>query len=250
MHRQLFMVLRDEIGRGVYSSGLLPKEETLCERFGVARVTVRRALSDLAAQGVVERRHGRGTFVREDRLPLARVLPSLNFIDSLRHAMTDTEVRVLKVEQAVPPMEVTSLLQLSAGEKALHVLRLRSIDGAPVLFTDAWVPTHLAKGVTATALRKHALYEILLNQGVKFGRVVQQITAEVSDPVRAELMQIDVGMPLLKIARVIHDEASRPVQHMSITMTPDRSRIMMDVPGESLNTLSAGQIVHEMPPRR
>ncbi|WP_043117349.1 GntR family transcriptional regulator, partial [Pseudacidovorax intermedius] len=68
LHRQLFMVLRDEIVRGEYASGLLPKEEALCERFGVSRITVRRALADLAAQQLVERRHGRGTFVRNDRL--------------------------------------------------------------------------------------------------------------------------------------------------------------------------------------
>ena len=76
LHRQLFLVLRDEITRSVFAAtGALPKEEALCERFGVSRITVRRALADLAALGLVERRHGRGTFVRAtgaDRAPAAR----------------------------------------------------------------------------------------------------------------------------------------------------------------------------------
>src|SRR5690606_23791488 len=110
--------------------------------------------------------------------------------------------------------------------------RLRSIDGTPVMLTDAWVPARLGKQVTAATLRKQALYEILLAQGVKFGRVIQEITAEVSDPVRARLMQTEVGMPLLKIVRVIHDPQARPVQYITVTMTPERSRILMDIPGE------------------
>lgn len=250
LHRQLFMVLRDEIVRGEYASGLLPKEEALCERFGVSRITVRRALADLAAQGLVERRHGRGTFVRSDRLPLARARPSLSLIDSLRQAAIDTQVQVLKVEQTEPPLDVAALLQLAPGEKAVHALRLRSIDGTPVMLTDAWVPARLGRQVTAATLRKQALYEILLAQGVKFGRVIQEITAEVSDPVRARLMQTEVGMPLLKIVRVIHDPQARPVQYITVTMTPERSRILMDIPGETVNTLSAGQFLHEVPPAR
>src|SRR4051794_30363537 len=82
LHRQLFLVLKEEISRGLFGPvGALPKEESLCERFGVSRITVRRALADLEAFGLVERRHGRGTFIRGDKLPLTRPNPSLNLID-------------------------------------------------------------------------------------------------------------------------------------------------------------------------
>ena len=250
LHRQLFVVLRDEIMRGVYPTGLLPKEEALCERFGVSRITVRRALGDLAAQGLVERRHGKGTYVLEGKLPMTRARPSLSLVDSLRQAATDTQVQVLKVEQLEAPPDVAAMLQLSPHEKAVHALRLRSIDGTPVMLTDAWVPARLGKQVTAVSLRKYALYEILLAQGVKFGRVVQEITVEVSDPESARLMQTEVGMPVLKVVRVMHDPAACPVQYLAVTMVPDRSRILMDIPGDTVNTLSAGQFVHEVTPRR
>lgn len=247
LHRQLFVVLRDEIVRGVYSAaGLLPKEEALCERFGVSRITVRRALADLAVQGLVERRHGRGTFVLQDRLPQARAQPSLSLIDSLRQTATDTQVRVLRVEQTEAPPDVAALLALAPGEKAMHALRLRSMDGTPVMLTDAWVPARLGKRITAALLRKQALYEILLAQGLKFGRVIQEITAEVSDPARAELLQMEVGAPLLKIVRVMHDLDARPVLYITVVMTPERSRVLMDIPGDTVNTLSSGQFVHQV----
>ncbi len=245
LHRQLFLVLRDQISRGLFPDGALPKEETLCERFGVSRITVRRALADLAALGLVERRHGLGTFVRAD-VPVARTTPSLTVLDSLRKTATDTDVEVLEVAQSEPPMDVMALLQIQRGEKAVHVLRLRSMSGTPVMLTDAWVPAPLGKRVTPAALRKQALYELLMAQGVKFGRVVQEITAVAADPVRAGLLKTEVGAPLIKLVRVMHDADARPVQHLTAYLSPERSRILMDIPGDTVNTLSAGQFVHDV----
>jgi GntR family transcriptional regulator len=246
LHRQLFMVLRDEIQRGAYAAtGALPKEEALCERFGVSRITVRRALGDLAALGLVERRHGRGTFVRRD-LQAPPQSPTLSVIDSLRKTALETDVEVLEVTQTTPPPDLAALLQLAPGEEAVHALRMRSMEGMPVMLTDAWVPARLGKKVSAAALRKHALYEILMAQGVEFGRVVQEISAAPADPMRARLLQTDIGAPLLKMMRLMHDKQAQPVQHLTAWLAAERSRILMDIPGETVNTLSAGQFVHDV----
>lgn len=245
LHRQLFLVLRDQITQGLFPGGALPKEEALGERFGVSRITVRRALADLAAQGLVERRHGRGTFVSAN-LPLPRRVPTLSVLDSLRKTAQETEVAVLEVAQSEPPSEVAFLLQMAQGAKAVHALRLRShIGGAPAMLTDAWVPLDIGKRVTAAALKKKALYEILMTQGILFGRVVQEISAMVADPVRAGLLHTEVGGPMLRLVRLMHDLEERPVMHLTAYMPAERSRILMEIPGATVNTLSAGQIVHD-----
>jgi GntR family transcriptional regulator len=246
LHHQLFMVLRDEITRSVYAAtGALPKEEALCERFGVSRITVRRALADLAALGLVERRHGLGTFVKAGA-ESTRSSPSLSLVDSLQQTARETDVEVLDVQREAPPADIAAQLQIAPGTPAVHALRLRSMKGTPVMLTDAWVPLELGRKVTVAALRRHALYEILLNQGVRFGRVVQEIGAQVADPMRAGWLRVDVGSPLLTLVRLIHDPAARPVQHLTAYLVPERSRILMDIPGDRVNTLSAGQIVHEV----
>ena len=247
LHRQIFLVLREEIARDLYPTGALPNEETLCERFGVSRITVRRALADLAAQGVVERRHGRGTFVVEGP-SRARTPPSLNLIDSLRKTAIETVVRVLDVEQALPPPDVARLLQLEPGTQAVHALRLRSNhQGQPAMLTDAWVLSSLGARVTERQLLQKPLYEILMNQGIAFGRVVQEISATVCDPDRARLLETEVGSPLLRMVRLMHDMDERPILHLTIHMASERASILMEIAGAEVNTLASGQVVLDTP---
>ena len=116
LHRQLFLVLRDEIARGAISVGdPLPTEQTLCEQFGVSRITVRRALGDLADQGYIERRHGVGSFVR-GTVPATRERGSV--MDELRQTQFETEVEVLEFGMRPAPQAMASSSMASASPLA------------------------------------------------------------------------------------------------------------------------------------
>lgn len=246
LHRQLYLRLREEIVRGVPAHGeALPNEERLRARFGVSRVTVRRAVADLEAQGFVRRRHGVGTFVEFDR-GATRPSVTLSFVEQLRRTDTDTDVRVVSLARTVPPADVAANLQLPAGERALHAVRLRSAHGVPLLVTDVWVPLALGEGVTVGALRRRALYELLIERGVRFGRLVQEITVELASAEHARLLAVEVGAPLIRLTRLLHDRRDRPIQVLCASMSPERSRIVLDVPGSLINTLGGGRIVHDV----
>lgn len=249
LHRQIFMLLRDEIARGIYSStGALPKEEALCDRFSVSRITVRRALADLAALGLIVRRHGKGSFVA-DNVPSTRAVPTLGVLDSLRRTAIETTVKVLKVEHVTAPPDIAELLQISSDERATHALRLRSVGSIPVMLTESWVPEEMGRYVTTAALRAKPLYEILMEHGVRFGRVVQEFTTQIIDPTRAAWMNVETGTALLKMVRLMHDQDAHPVQHLTVLLSSERSRVLMDIPGEHINTLGAGQIMHDLLPQ-
>ncbi|MDO8769761.1 MAG: GntR family transcriptional regulator [Burkholderiaceae bacterium] len=246
LHRQLFLALRDQIVRGVLKPGeALPKEEVLCEQFAVSRITVRRALADLAMQGLVLRRHGLGTFVQPGAT-LARQEATLGLIDSLRRVADETDVRVLSLENTRPPLDIAMLLQLTTGESAVHALRLRSAGNTPLMLTEAWIPANFGERITKKALEKNAMYELLMRQGVKFGRVVQEISAEAATPRNAELLSTECGAPLLRLVRLLHDALDHPVQYLKVLLTPERSRILMDIQADSINTLTSGQMVHDI----
>jgi GntR family transcriptional regulator len=69
----------------------------------------------------------------------------------------------------------------------------------------------------------------------------------VSDPQRAGLIQTEVGAPLLKLVRLMHDMDERPVLHLTAYMAADRASVMMEIAGATVNTLTAGQIVLDAP---
>jgi GntR family transcriptional regulator len=245
LHRQVFLVLRDRITRGVYpAQSSLPTEEALCAEFGVSRITVRRALADLAKQGLVGRRQGVGSFVQAT--PTQRERASLAFVEGLRRTVAETTVTVLGIARAVPPPEVAVFLGLAEPDaKAVHVQRLRSMDGAPVMLTEAWVPLELGQRITAAALRRQALYEIVQAQGVSLGRVVQEITAVAADPAQAQHLRTEPGAPLLRLERLMHGRDARPIEHLTVWLSPERSRILTEIQLTEVDTLRTGRVVHD-----
>ncbi|WP_423916386.1 GntR family transcriptional regulator [Caballeronia sp.] len=244
LHRQIFLVLHDQITRGTYALGTaLPNEESLCEQFGVSRVTVRRALSDLEARGLVQRRHGKGTFVMHSDSNMQPGL-TLGLLEELREVSKETDVQVLYVRSEVPPESIGTLLQLETGEKAITALRLRKSGGVPLMLIEAWVPHSIGKAVSEAALKKEALYEILIRQGIGFGRIIQEFSAEAADATRASLLQTNLSAPLIRVTRLLHDKQARPVEYVTVYLSPERSRILMEVPSDAVNTLSGGHAVH------
>jgi GntR family transcriptional regulator len=246
LHRQLYVILRDQILRGLYAPGAaIPNEDALCAEFGVSRITVRRAVADLETSGILIKRHGRGTFVSE-QLPPARPSATLGLLDSLRKSAVETQVEVLNVETAEPPSDIARQLDLVAGVAAIHAVRLRRRGTTPVMVTEAWVPEAIGRDVTRRELQKHALYEILTAQGVRFGRVVQEITAIAASPFYARLLNTELAAPLVKLTRLLYDVKRRPVQHLTVYISPERSRLLMDVSIDTVNTLAAGSIFHDV----
>jgi GntR family transcriptional regulator len=245
LHRQIFLVLRDGIVQGTYTPGTaLPKEESLVALFGVARATVRRALADLEAEGLVQRRHGTGTFVRAD-LSTGASTATLSYVDELQQTAQTTDVKVITVETVRPPPWVSAVMQIPHDDLAVHAVRLRSAGQTPLMLTDAWVRKDVGRGVTIAALEKNAMYEVLMAQGVKFGRVVQEISAESADPFKAGLLECELSTALIRLTRLMHDCSGQPVQHLTAHMKPQHSRILMEIPGDAINTLSAGHIIHD-----
>jgi GntR family transcriptional regulator len=245
LHRQIFLVLKDGIAQGTYVPGTaLPTEDALVQLFGVSRATVRRALADLESEGLVQRRHGRGTFVREG-LATGANMATLSFVDELRQTAQLTEVRVVTLESILPPPAVQALLHVPSEEPVVHAIRVRMAGKIPLMITEAWVPADLGRNITAAALKRSPMYALLNTLGVKFGRVVQEISAESADPHRAALLKCELSTALIRMSRVMHDDAGRPVMYVTAHLTPQHSRILMEIPGDAIDTLSAGHIIHD-----
>jgi GntR family transcriptional regulator len=244
LHRQLFVTLRDQIERGTYGAGSqLPSEKALCDEYGVSRITVRRALQNLTEEGLVERRRGVGTYVsagHRDEAPAP-----VSFMEALRQTQARTSVKVVQLERGTPPGLVARRLQLDPCSDAVYVLRVRSSGTTPQLVTESWIPNAIAGAVLTRAnLRRRALFELLQESGLRFGRITQEIAAEIADPSRARLLEVPTGSALMRIERLVHDDSGRPVQHSVITATPTRTRIVTEFDANDLDTVASGILAH------
>jgi GntR family transcriptional regulator len=245
LHRQLFLVLHDEIARGAIAPGdALPTEQSLCDQFGVSRITVRRALADLAEQGYIERRQGVGSFVRQRGRP-DEAPPVGSYMDSLRQAQFQTSIDVVEHEVRTPPSPIGDALGVT-GEM-LHVLRVRRERRThePLMVTEAWLPTDLADTLTTSALRRKPLYELLSAAGVVIDRMQHEITAEIAGPRNANLINVAIGSALLRVNRLAF-VAGSPHHHVSILLSPNRSRVLMSQTAAELQTGDGFAIAHDV----
>jgi GntR family transcriptional regulator len=245
LHRQLYLVLHDEIGRGALQAGdALPSEQSLCDQFGVSRITVRRALADLAEAGLIERRHGVGSFVT-DRSPPRRNESDGSYMDEVRQVEFETEVDVVEYGERPLPGPIKD--QLNGLDRGLHVLRLRRErrTGEPLMITEAWLPAELAPVLTEMALTTTPLYRLLAEAGVTLERLEHELTAEIAGPRTAALLDTAIGSPLIRVSHVAF-AAAAPHHVLSMVLSPNRSRVVLSQSADDIESGSGMAIAHDV----
>jgi GntR family transcriptional regulator len=245
LHRQLFLVLHDEIDRGVIAPGeALPTEQTLCDQFGVSRITVRRALADLAEQGYIERRQGVGSFVRQHG-PADVSSAGRSYMEGLRQTQFETEVDVVELGTRRPPRAIAKALETSGELLQIVRVRRQRRTGEPLMVTDAWLPAQLADTLTESALQRVPLYELLADAGIVAERVRHEITAEIAGPRNAHLLDTAIGAALLRVNRLVF-VADAPHHHLSVLLSPNRSRVLLSQTADELEIAEGLTIAHDV----
>ncbi len=245
LHRQLFLVLHDEIVRGALDPGdPLPTEQSMCDQFGVSRITVRRALADLADAGFIERKHGVGSFVLDHPSVRQRDVGG-SYLDELRQVEFETEVEVREYGVRSVPRSVAE--RLGSPDRALHVLRLRRErrTGEPLMITEVWLPVELGDMVTEAAMAQAPLYRLLAEAGVTLDRMDHELTAEIAGPRNAQLMGTSIGAPLIRVNRLAF-AGGVPHHVMAIILSPNRSRVLLNQSPVDLDADSGLAIAHDV----
>jgi GntR family transcriptional regulator len=245
LHRQLFLAIREQIRRGVYREGdPIPTEDQLCQSFGVSRITVRRAVADLVEDGWLVKRLGRGTFVKQTNVN-AQARTGSTFTESLAKRSKQTKVAVLEVSRCAPPPHVAAAMGLAEDSQVLYASRLRSIDNVPLLFVDSWVMLEYADAITGETLKRRSMSETLLSKGVRFRYVTEEITAVAADPHVAANLHVEVGAPLLCVARLVSKDVGKTVMYLMAYLTSERSRIVFSHEEQELDRMYEGKLVHD-----
>lgn len=196
-YRQVEMAIRAAIDAGDLRPGAaIPAERTLANQLSVSRVTVRRAVDELVSVGLLTRRHGAGTFVRE-RVEKQFAKLSCFTEDMLSRGLTPSSSWINKSEGIVTPSEAFSL-SLSPGSKIYRFDRTRYADGQAMAL-DKSVIAHFALGSIDDV--KDSLYAALDKTGSRPVRALQKLRAVLFDETMASILGVQVGSAGLLIER-------------------------------------------------
>ncbi|MBN9425858.1 MAG: GntR family transcriptional regulator [Burkholderiales bacterium] len=231
LYRQIRALILQGLQSGEWKPGeAIPSEVELAARYRVSQGTVRKAIDELAAEHLLVRRQGRGTFVASHR----EVRTQFRFLrlrpddapageDTAAPAaaaqgdaggMTMTS-RVLECRRLRAPSEVARALALRAGEAVVLIRRLLQAEGRPTVLDEIWLPGSRFRGLSAERLDAwhgpmYALFETEF--GTRMIRADERLKAVAATRSLAREMRVAEGSPLLLVERVSYTYGEQPVE--------------------------------------
>jgi len=223
-YRAIADELRAEIGAGgVLPGAVLPSEADLVGRFDASRVTVRKALELLRAEGVIDARQGYGWFAAPR--PLRQSLGRLGTIeDQLVGSGRNPARRVLDFGFTAATRRLADLF--GTGE-VLRVRRLNLADGVPFARVTVWVPAELGTGLSRDDVERTTFHDLLT---VPLSRAIQTIAAAAASNADARLLQVEPRSPVLRCERTTYDDRDRPVIFAEHVFPAGRTEFVVELP--------------------
>ena len=230
LYHQIYILLREKIISRVYPNDtLIPSEHELEKMFGVSRITAKRALDELASEGLVIRQRGRGTRVTF-KGPFSSLAADMHgLLEDLMTIIQETDVEVLEFDYVPAPPSAADALQLKPGDTVQRAVRIRRKKGTPFAYVVTYVPEAIGKSYSLDDLKTIPLVALIERDGHKIASARQTITATLADNTMAPALDLKVGSPLLKVGRIVLDEAGAPVEYITIHYRPDLYQLNLNL---------------------
>ena len=215
LYQQIKTLIMRGLQSGEWKPGeAIPSELELAARFRVSQGTVRKAIDELAAENLLVRRQGKGTFVAthsEEKIQyrFLRLQPEGD------GDPVPMQRQFLDCRRIPAPADVAQVLALKPGEMTVEIRRTLSQQGRAIVLDDIWLPAQLFNGLTAQRMAdyKGPLYGLFESEfGVRMIRAEEKIKAMAADLEVAAVLGVEVGSPLLSVERLSLTYGDKPVE--------------------------------------
>lgn len=238
LYRRISDELKARIEAGEYVPGdRLPSELELARTYGVSRITSRQALDLLAAEGLLVRRQGMGSFVASRRVtqPLVRLT---DFVEDMAEAGLRPESRVLSFGTITAPAEIADMLGLDPDAEVYRLDRLRLADDSPIALDWTWLPLQFGRLLVEQDLTRRTIYSILEGEyGIPIVSGEYTLSAVVAEAEQAVPLQVRSGAPFLVFDRTSRTSSDKPVYYQRRFYRADRVQYRLSLrrtaPGEN-----------------
>jgi len=229
LYFQLEQIIKSKILMGEFLPGeQIPTEKDLCETYQVSTITARQAILNLVNEGLIIRRQGKGSFVREGlkKIKNIRTLQLRGDInDIIPEGLKTQEVKVLDIRKVISPKKVANLLNIEEGQEVVQVRRTRSDHGIPVSYIKNYLPLEIGGKIKKEDLCIYPMMGILRNRlKIPLTGGIQYVEAIIADYDIASALSISISSPILYLETIIFARQKRPVEFVQTFYRPDQFR--------------------------
>jgi len=232
MYFQLYNLLKTCIVNGTFPDGSrLPSEKELSLQFAISRITAKRSLDELAAEGLVVRRRGKGTHVTYTYKQQPVHAPLDGMLQEIETMALNSRAILLECEMIEPPRMIREEFGLSDRERLLYLARIRERDGLRFGYYKSW--THgVEKPRNPKTFESTPRLTYFRNKGLEITHVKQTIRAVGAAPDAAEALGVDLGSPLLSLRRRSYNHNGKGehlIDYLEVFYHPERFQYRMDL---------------------
>jgi GntR family transcriptional regulator len=210
--------------RGLDAGSAIPTERELCDRYGVSRTTVRQALQELVHEGQLYRRQGRGTFVAPPKL--VQTIQLHGHTEEMEAQGLRPGSRSLSADDVPASPEVAAFFGLAAGGRVHRIVRVRLVDDEPIALQTVYLDGARFGDVGESLTEWVSLYRLLRDRyDTQIAGGEETVECAAAETETADLLEIDVGAPLLVLHRRSWEADGRPVEWSESLYRGDRYRI-------------------------
>ena len=227
--RQIGQTIEQEIARGAYGAGeRLAPELDLASRFGVNRHTIRRAVADLAARGIVRVEQGRGTFVQEHVIDYA-LGRRTQFSENIIRSQGAPGGRLVRAMTLPATETVAAALELQPSATVVLIERIGEADGHPVNIGSHFFPAALVPGLIDAYHATSSITQALAACGIAdYTRRVTRVTARLPTMDDARLLRQPASRPILQTEAINVDLQGHPIEYGVGRFASDRVQLVIE----------------------
>ena len=233
LNKPLYSRIQEYLADLILTGKLAPDSKIQSERdfsedLGVSRMTVRRAITELVNEGLLERKHGSGTYVARPKITY-EAGELANHIEAMHKRNLSTTSQLLEFGQVVASKRLAEYLTLQIGDPIYRICILRLANRVPVVLERVFVPCVRCPGLEEWNLEKTHIHDLLTDvYRIEPGRISQTVEAVVAADAVAQQLRVEEGFPLLMLSRITFESSQEPVVFSQDFLRGDYARIHAD----------------------
>jgi GntR family transcriptional regulator len=238
LYNQLILLIKQNLINDTLRPGdLLPSEIELCNRYKISRSTVRQAFSVLEKEGLIERIHGKGTFVTMPKL--SRSLNSFySFSSEMQRIGLPYSSHIISLEKIEVPLTIMDEMKLEGVKdtRVFKIVRVRNVDNIPFSLETVYVPFHICPVLNKEILEDASLYSVLGKYGnITPIRADETYNAVIIRKPQAKLLQCSSGIPAFSVKRTTFDIREKVIEVVDFIVRGDRCHYELKVKADNIS---------------